>query len=722
MRRAIMTNTLDPARRKFLKDAAVASGGLVIGFYWPGAARVALAQTSPAPIPPNAFIRIAPDSTVTVLIKHLEFGQGVFTSLPMIVAEELDCDWAKVRAEHAPAAPAYVHTAFGIQMTGGSTSVANSWDQLRVAGAQARAMLVQAAAARWGVSAAECRTANGFVTGPGNRRIAYGALADEAAKLPPPDPKSITLKDPKAFKLIGKPTRRIDARAKSNGSAQFGIDHRMPNMATALVARPPVFGGKVVSFDAARARAVPGVIDVVQIPQGVAVLASGYWPAKQGRDVLTVQWDDGPGAKLSSESLRAEYLDLAGKPGTVAKRAGDAADALGKAAKTVSADYEFPYLAHAPMEPLNCAVDLQPERCRIWTGTQFQTMDQMAAAKVAGLKPEQVEITTLFAGGGFGRRANPASDYIVEAVEVAKAAKRPVKVVWSREDDIRGGYYRPMYVHRVSAGIDASGRASAWQHTLVGQSILAGTAFEQFLVKDGIDATSVEGVADMPYDIPNLLASLHSPRHAVPVLWWRSVGHTHTAFVVETMIDELAALAGKDPVAFRRELLAKHPRELRTLDLAVERSGYGKRALAPGRALGVAVHESFDTVCAQVAEVSVAGNQIRVHRVTAAVDCGIAINPAGVQAQVESAIAYGLTAAFNGAITLKDGRVEQSNFNDYAPLRLPEMPAVDVHIVPSAEKPTGLGEPGTPPIAPAVANAVFRLTGKRLRKLPFTLA
>jgi isoquinoline 1-oxidoreductase beta subunit len=711
------TVSANPSRRRFLKSTALLAGGLVIGFWLPERQRLAFAQAAPkAPVPPNAFLRIARDGTVTIMVKHLEFGQGVTTALPMLVAEELECDWTKVRAELAPAMPEYAHTAFGMQMTGGSSSTWNSWDQLRTVGAQARSMLVQAAANQWKLKSADCRAEKGFVVGPGGRKASFGQLADVAGKLPVPE--KVTLKDRKDFKLIGKPTRRIDSADKVNAKAVFGIDMQRPNLHTALVAHPPVFGARVVSFSAEKVKAIPGVTHVVQTANGVAVVGKSFWAAKKGRDALQVEWDLGPNKALSSEALRKQYSDLAKTPGPVAKKVGDPAAV--KAAKTISAEYEVPFLAHAAMEPLNCTVELRGDSAELWVGSQMQTVDQGAAARTLGLKPEQVKLNTMVAGGGFGRRANPVSDYVVEACEIAKKIKVPVKVLWTREDDIQGGFYRPMYVHRVEAGLDDKGAIASWTHAIVGQSILAGTAFESMMVKDGIDSMSVEGVADSPYDIANMHVTLHTVKLGVPPLWWRSVGNTHTAFVMETMIDELAAAAGKDPVAFRRTLLAKHPRHLAALELAAQKASWGS-ALPKGRARGFAIHESFGTVCAQVAEVSIENGIARVHRVVAAMDCGLVVNPLTVEAQVQSAIAYGLSAALHGEITFKDGRVEQSNFHDYPPLRMNEMPRVEVHLVASTmDKPTGVGEPGTPPIAPAVANAIAALTGKRPRILPLS--
>jgi isoquinoline 1-oxidoreductase beta subunit len=704
------------SRRRFLKNSA----GLVIGFVVAPKERLLALQAAGAPAqlpPPDAFLRIGEDDTVTVLLAHSEMGQGIFTTLPMMVAEELGCEWSKIRVEEAPAAPVYAHTAYGAQMTGGSTSSWSEFDRYRQVGAMAREMLVAAAASQWGVSPADCRAEKGFVVS-GAHRASFGSLAKAAQKQKPP--KSVTLKDRKDWTILGKPTRRLDSLQKVTGQAQFGIDVRMPDMKIALVARAPVFGGKVRGFRAEKVKAVPGVRAVVEVPSGVAVVADHFWAAKVGREALEIDWDTPPGSDYDTERTLQEYRKLAATPGVKAKEAGSVAAALAAAKETVEGDYEFPFLAHAAMEPLNCAVRLAADSCEIWTGTQFQTGDQAAAARIAGLRPEQVRLHTTFLGGGFGRRATPTSDFVSEAVHVAKAAGVPVKVVWTREDDTRGGYYRPVWVHRVRAGLDASGALVAWRQTIVGQSILEGTPFSG-MIKAGVDETSVEGAADSPYveAAPHHLVDLHSPKSPVPVLWWRSVGHTHTAYVMETMVDELAAAAGQDSIAYRRALLKRSPRHLGVLNLAIAKAG---AAPPSGQFRGVAVHRSFGSYVAEVADVSVQKGKIRVHRVVAAIDCGICMNPAGVSAQVESAIVFGLSAALYGKITLKDGRVEQSNFDDYPVLLLDAMPRIEVHIVDSAEKPGGVGEPGTPPIAPAVANAVFAATGKRLRRLPLNLA
>ncbi|MGZ3185005.1 MAG: molybdopterin cofactor-binding domain-containing protein [Telluria sp.] len=715
------------SRRTFMKSAAVAGSGLVLGFVIPGGNRIARAADAAPVSQPNAFLHIAPDNTVTVAVNRLEFGQGVHTSLPMLINEELEADWANVHAELAPAGDAYKDPMFGMQMTGGSGSIAHSFTQYREIGARARAMLVGAAAQQWNVKPEQCRVAKGVVMGPAGQKATYGALADAAMKQPLPE--KVTLKDPKQFTVIGKPTRRLDARAKSSGKQQFGMDFKPAGAKVAVVAHPPVFGARVAKFDAAKAKAVKGVLDVVEIPvdrggSGIAVIAEGYWPAKVGRDALAIEWNTSAVEKTSTEQQFAEFRKLAATQGISAKKADTSA--LASAPHRISAVYEFPYLAHAPMEPLNCVVDLHGDRCTVWAGTQFQTADQAAIARTAGLQPAQVTLDTMMAGGGFGRRAVPTSDYVVEAVNVAKAWRAAghsgaVKVIWSREDDIRGGYYRPSHVHRAEIGLDDKGNIVAWDHAIVGQSIITGTPFEGFMVKNGVDATMVEGMGD-PYDVP-LNLTVHNAKANVPVLWWRSVGSTHTAFVMETLIDEAAAVAKMDPVDYRKKLIgSKHPRHLAALDLAVAKSGYGKKALPKGHAYGVAVHESFNSVVAYVVEASLKDGVPKLHKVTAGVHCNLAVNPMSVEAQVQGAALMALGTTLPGAaITLKDGEVQQHNFNEYTVARMPDMPHVDVYIVPSTDAPTGMGEPGLPPLAPAYANALARLTGKRLRKLPFDL-
>jgi isoquinoline 1-oxidoreductase subunit beta len=579
-------------------------------------------------------------------------------------------------------------------------------------------MLIAAAAQRWKVDAASCRTENGMVIS-GDNRVSYGKVAEDAARLTPP--KQVTLKDPKDFKIIGKPLNRLDTADKTNGKAIFGIDIKTPGMLTAVVARSPVFGGKLKGFSADKAKAIPGVRNVVQVPSGIAVIADGFWPAKLGRDALHLEWDEGPMADFSSKSQREQYATLAQQPGLPARKDGDAASALASAAKKIEAVYEVPYLSHAMMEPLNCAVDLRADSCEIWAGTQMQTVDRAAAAEVAGLKPEQVKINTTLLGGGFGRRANPASDFVREAVSVAKAAGVPVKVIWTREDDMHGGYYRPAYYHTLAGGVDANGNPLAWSHHIVGQSILTGGPFEKIMVKDGIDGTSVEGAADLTYAIPNFSVQYHPTKVGVPVLWLRSVGHSHNAFVTESFLDELAVLGGKDPYQLRRTLLAKSPRELGVLELAAEKAGWGS-PLPKGRARGIAAHASFGSFSAQVAEVSVdEGGKVRVHRVVCAIDCGTYVNPGIIEAQGHSGVIFGLTAALYGELTLDKGRIQQRNFHDYQMVRMNEAPAIEVYVVKNNEKPGGIGEPGVPCIAPAVTNAIFAATGKRIRKLPIRM-
>ncbi len=725
--------TLD--RRSFLKLTGLAGGGLALGVAPALAGAQQGAPKAPAS-PPQAFLVIAPDNTVTVAVNRLEFGQGVHTALPMALAEELDADWRNVRATLAPAGDAYKDPVFGMQMTGGSTALNHSFQQYRELGARARAMLVSAAAKQWNVDPASCAVSQGVVTS-GSHRATFGELAQAAMALPVPQ--QVTLKDPAQFRLIGKPTPRLDARGKLAGTTAFGIDTHLKDMVVAVVARPPRFGGKVKTFNADKARAIKGVADVMLVPvdrggTGVAVVASGYWPAKQAREALQIEWEDS-GSKVTSQALFDDYAKLAAQPGTVARAGdGDIGAAISGAARRIEADYRFPYLAHAPMEPLNCT--LQPEvagkkvtAVKVWVGSQFQTVDQAAVARALELSPDKVVLNTMMAGGGFGRRAVPTSDYLVEAANVLRAwvangHTQPLKVMWSREDDIRGGYYRPLHLHRARIGLDAQGKVVGWQHTIVGQSILKGTPFEAFMVKDGVDSTMTEGIVENDYNLP-LQLSVHHPQVDVPVLWWRSVGNTHTAFVKETLVDEMAAAAKQDPVAYRLARLdaGKHARHRAALELAVQKSGYGKRKLPKGHAWGVAVHESFGSVVAYVVEVSVAKGEPHVHRVTAGVHANRVVNPLSAEAQVQGACVFGLAMTRPGfAIDIENGVVKNSNFPDYPVPRITDSPPVDVFFVPSQDPPTGLGEPGTPAIAPAVANALFTLTGKRQRQLPFVLS
>lgn len=729
-----MTMIENFSRRRFLQGSA----GLTLGFCLPTLAdaapapgRVGAGAPSPAEFAPNAFLRIGSDNTVTVISKHLEMGQGTYTGLATIVADELDADWKQVRVEAAPAdASRYNNLLWGpMQGTGGSTAIANSWVQLRRAGAAGRAMLVGAAARQWNVPASEIRVQDSIVSHPPSQRSAsFGDLALAAAEEPVPDaPK---LKDARDFRLIGKQAPRKDSSEKTNGRAIFTQDVQLPDMLVAVVAHPPRFGGTVKAFDARETRKVKGVVDVVKIPEGVAVLATDTWSANKGRDALRVDWDESQAFTLGSDEIFARYHQLAKKPGATAHRAGNADRAFKSAARVIRASYDFPYLAHAAMEPMNCVIRLGDDVCEVWNGEQMHTGDQHALAEFFGLSPAQVTIHTLYAGGSFGRRASKDSDYVMEAAHIVQAinGRAPVKLVWMREDDMRAGYYRPLFHHALEAALDRSGRLVGWRHRLVGQSIVAGSSFESGMVKNGVDATSVEGASNLPYAIPNMLVDLHTPTDiGVPVLWWRSVGSSHTAYSTETFIDQVAEAAGQDPVAFRLALLEGHPRHASVLKLAADRAGW-TTPLAPGRAgerrgRGVAVHESFNTCVAEVAEVTVAADgSFRVDRVVCAVDCGIAVNPDMVRAQMEGGVGFALAAALHGQITLDKGRVEQGNFDGYAPLRIDEMPAVEVYIAPSSEAPTGVGEPGVPPAAPAVANALAAATGKRLTRLPFDSA
>jgi len=709
------------SRRNFLKASLLAGGGLIVGVHIPGLNGSAkAAQQGISTFVPNAFLRIAKDGSVTVIGNHSEMGQGAYTSGAMTIAEELDADWTKIRVEPAPVDPAYNHPIYGVQITGGSTSTWSEWDRLRKAGAAARQMLLAAAAQTWNVDPSTCRTGNGHVIhASSQRRLSYGELVEKASTLTPPQ--NVTLKDPKDFKIIGKAIKRLDTPDKTNGKAVFGLDVNVPGMLVAVVARPPVFGGQLKNFNADKAKAVPGVRYVVEIERGVAVVADGFWPAKLGREALEIVWDEGPRASLDSRTQREEYAGLAKKTGVVAKNEGEAVSALSKASKKLEAIYDLPYLAHATMEPMNCVADVRADSCEIWVGTQFQSGDRDAAARDTGLKPEQVKLHTTLLGGGFGRRSPLDSHVVREAVQISKTVKVPVKVVWTREDDMRGGYYRPRAYHTVSAGLDGNGKPVAWQQRIVCQSIFVGTPFEPAVVKNGVEETAVEGAADLPYDIPNLLVEWHQAPDGVPVFILRSVGHSHTAFVVETFVDELAHSAGKDPFEFRRALLGKHPRHKRVLEFVAEKAGWGK-AMSNGRGRGLAVHESFGSYVAQVAEVSISKDRgLRVHRVVCAVDCGPVVNPDIVRAQMEGGIVFGLTAALYGEITFEKGRVRQGNFHDYPMLRMHEMPQIEVHIVPSEDKMGGAGEVGVPPVAPAVANAVFALTSKRIRRLPIRM-
>jgi len=711
------------SRRGFLKVIGLSGAGFMIGCS-ESSDTAPVADSASEPVTQSVmgpFIKVGSDNTVTVLVKHLDKGQGVTTGLPTIVAEELDADWPQMHAEFAPADPTkYNNLFFGpFQGTGGSSSIANSWMQLRQAAAGARSMLVAAAASRWQVPAADITVAKGVVShAASGKKASFGELAVAAADMTPPAEPA--LKDPKDFTLIGTRVPRLDSDAKTDGSATFTLDITRPGMLTALVKHPPKFGATVESFDPAAALDVPGVTDVVEIPRGVAVVADNFWSAKKGRDALEVIWSEAGAEQRGSSELMDEYKELAEQASLPARNDGDVGTVFASADNVMRREYAVPFLAHATMEPMDCVVELRADACEIWNGAQLHTGDQFVAAQITGLQPEQVIIHTQFAGGSFGRRAVPDSDYVAEAVTIAKAidGRAPVKLIWTREDDMAAGRYRPMSYHIMEGALDSDGNISAWRHRVAVQSILAGTAFES-MIENGIDGSSVEGSRGLPYTIPNLQVDLANVATVgVPVLWWRSVGHTHNGYVTEAFFDEMAAAAGKDPYELRRELLKNHPRHLGVLELAAEKAGWGED-MGPGRGRGIAVHESFGSFVAEVVDVTVSEDGVfSVDRVVCAVDCGIAINPDVIRAQMEGGIGYALSAALREQVTLAAGEVEQRNFDRYRPLRIDEMPDIEVYIMPSAEPPTGVGEPGTPPLAPALVNALADATGKRTYRMP----
>ena len=714
------TQLINESRRDFLKYGIVSGTGLTLGLYFPAL----LADESAAAgnfLEPNAFVRIAADDSVTVIVKHIEFGQGTHTGLPTLVAEELDAAWSQIKVEAAPAdATRYNNLAWGPLMgTGGSTAIRNSYEQMRNAGATARSMLISAAAELWDVKPKSISIDQGVVTHKAsNQTTSFGKLVEIAANLPVPE--KVKLKKPKDFIYIDKQSSRVDSPAKSNGTAMYTQDMKLPDMLIAAVARPPKFGATVKSFNTDKAKVVKGVEKIVQIPNGVAVLAKDFWTAKKARDLLEIEWDESNAFKLSSDEIMAEYKSLAKKTGSVAHESGNVDKAFVEAKQTITANYEFPFLAHAALEPMNCIVQLNDDSCELWYGAQLQSGDLAAVTKVTGLADDKVKINTLYAGGSFGRRASSQSDYIVEAVEIAKAAKLsvPIKMVWTREDDMLSGYYRPAFYHSLSAAIDSKGQITAWKQRIVGQSVMAGTSFAEAFVKGGVDQSTVEGLNPVAYAITNQHVDMHIATSPVPVLWWRSVGHTHTGCTKEAFLDEIAHNINKDPVELRRKLLKKQPRHLGVLNLAVEKSNWNT-PLGENRGRGVAVHKSFHSYVAQVAEITVNEDRtFSVDRVVIAVDCGIAINPDIIRAQMQGGMGYGLSAALSGAITFKEGAVVESNFDGYQVLRMNQMPEVEVHIVESSENPTGVGEPGTPPIIPAVINALADATGKFHHILP----
>lgn len=719
---ALPINAVTPSRRSFLKAGVVAGAGLVIGWHLPSG-RITSAQAAEAGSPFEGYIRISPENKVTVLAAHLDMGQGIYTGTATLVAEELEADWSQMEVEGGYGNPKlYGNLAFGgkFQGTGGSTATMSSFDRYRRAGATARVMLVAAAAKQWNVPAGEITVSKGVVSHSSGKTATFGELAEAAAKETPPA--DVTLKDAGAWTLIGNADlRRLDSPAKTTGQQTFTLDVKLPGMLYAVVQRPPLFGAKVKSFDAAAAKQVQGVVDVVEIPRGVAVVADSTWNAMQGRKALKVEWDESAAEKRGTPELMAEYKKLAaGDAAAVARNDGDAAAAMKSAAKVISAEFEFPYLAHAAMEPLDAVARKDGDTIEVWGGHQMPDLYQGIAAGIAETTPDKIVLHVMMTGGSFGRRAVGDGDVIAEAVSTAKAIgwKAPVKVVWTREDDMTGGRYRPMYFHKMQAGIDGAGKLVAWQHRIVGQSIMSDGPFAGF-IQNGVDPTSVEGASTLPYAVPNIHVDLVTTKVGVPVLWWRSVGSTHTAYSTEVLIDEVAQAAGQDPIDFRLAMLGDKPRHKAVLEKVKEASGWGQ-AMEKGKGRGVAVAESFGSYVAQVVDVSVNNGAIKVERVICAVDCGTAVNPDVIKAQMEGGIGYGLSAILKGEITLKDGIVEQTNFDGYEVLHLDEMPEVEVHILPSKEGPTGVGEPGVPPIGPAVANAVFAATGKRIRLLPMS--
>jgi isoquinoline 1-oxidoreductase beta subunit len=702
-------NSSTTGRRDFLKLISVAGAGLAFGIY--DRHEYALAEESGMTLAPSAYLAIDPSGSVKVMVARAEMGQGVRTSIPMLVAEELEADWSKVQIEQALADPKY-----GDMVTGGSMSMRVSWKPLRSAGAAAREMLLSAAAKEWNVERSTCYADKGsIVHRPSGRRIEYGKLVNEAARLPIPE--NPPLKDPKDYRIIGTRVRRLDTPDKLRGTALFGIDTAIPGMLVAAVLRCPVLGGSVKSYDSSKALTTPGVRRVVQVPSGIAVLADTTWAAFQGRDNLTVEWNEGPNATLSSESIRRMFEEKSKTKAGVARTEGDIETSLKSAKQTIEATYELPFLAHATLEPMNCIAHTRADSIDIWTPSQSPLVARDAVAGVMGLPPEKVTVHPTLVGGGFGRRTWP--DTAIESAQVSKAAGVPVKVVWTREEDMRHDLYRPASLHRLGAGIDANGKLNAWHHRVVAPSIIG-----QLFPQNGDPSQPpdiVDGAAQLPYATPSILVDYVVANTPVPVLWWRSVYHSQHAFVNESFIDEIAALAGKDPYEYRRSMLPDDSRIRGVLELAAEKAGWGK-ALPAGRGRGIACHKSFNTYVAQVAEVTVReGGAIRVDRVVCAVDCGLVINPDTVEAQMESGIVLGLTAALFGEITIKDGRIQQGNFDDYQLLRYDEVPAIEVHIVKSGADPTGVGEPGLPPLAPAVCNAIYAATGKRIRRLPIRL-
>ena len=701
------------SRRDFLKSSAALSGALMVGFHIPANAKAGKTALPSTAI--NGWVRVGSDNSVTIICHRSEMGQGTYTSMPMLVAEELEVDLRRVKIEMAGADPVYINALLGGQLTGGSTSVRDAFDGLRKAGAQARMMLISAAAQEWKILEADCRADNGMVLSKGGKKLFYGQLAPKAALLPPP--KDVKLKDAKAWRIIGKPVKRLDTPAKVTGTAEYGIDVQLPGMLIASLAQCPVLGGKPLSVDDAKAKSMPGVLAVVKIDDGVAVVAKSFWQAKSARDALNITWDNGKGATLSSAGISQGLKDALAKPAATLKKTGDVDAAMAGAAKRIEASYELPFLAHATMEPMNFTADVRADGCDIYGPTQFPQLAEGVAMQITGFPKEKVKVHTTFLGGGFGRRIDV--DFIVQAVQISKAVGKPVKLIWTREDDMTHDFYRPVSLNTLSAGLDASGKPVAMKFRLTSPSVTA-RLFSGF-VKDGIDPFMAEA-AVLPYDIANTSVELAIHDAGVRVGYWRSVSHALNCFANESFIDELAAASGKDPVAYRLAMLnGKEAERFRNvLNIATTKASWGK---APnGRFHGVALMEGYGTYVAQVSEISIDKGEVRVHKVTCVVDCGTMINPDIVKGQVESSVAYGMSAVLLSKITFKDGKVEQSNFDDYPVLRMNQMPVVDVHLVASTEKPGGIGEPVVATCGPSVANAVFAATGKRVRKLPIEAA
>jgi isoquinoline 1-oxidoreductase beta subunit len=706
-------------RRDFLTSTAAAIGGLIVAFNMPVTNRLMAAEApKAAPVyAPNAFVHIAPDNSITMIINKLEMGQGVNTSMAQLIAEELECDWTTIKSVSAPVNPVYNHTIYGLQMTGGSSALASSWDQHRKIGASMREMLVQAAANRWGIPASSVKAQNGYLISS-KGKLSYGEVADDANKLPLPQ--NPTLKSAKDFKVIGKSMKRVDALAKSNGTAVFGMDVRIPGMLYAVIARSHIDGGVIESYDEKAARAVSGVVDVVNfIDHKVAVFGKNTFAAKMGRDALKVKFKSNANDKASSDQWMKDFKAVADQKGLVAEDKGQVDEAMAKSKTQFTAEYEFPYLSHSAMEPLNCTINYDGKKAEIWSGHQMPTTDRDVAAKILGLKPEDVNVHTTYAGGSFGRRASKNSDYVVQTCELAKVYKKPFKMVMTREDDTHAGYYRPLTFHRVKIGLDEKNQLTSWDHFVVGQTVMGNSFFGDMMIKNGLEATVTEGVTESHYKFPNFRVQQMVPQTPVKTLWYRSVGHTHTAFVMETMMDELAHKAKADPLKLRQTYLKDSKKHMAVLEQLKKMTGWGTKTAPKGRAWGLAIHESFGTVVGQVAEVSIIDGLPHVHQVWCSAHCGQVVNPEVAKTQIEGGIVFGITSVLHHGLNIVDGQVQQGNFKEMPVVRMYDSPVVYVDFVKTTDAPTGLGEPGVPPIAPAIANAVFQLTNKRVRVMPF---